>query len=239
MAQKSAAPHSGHRDRLRKKVLEYGIDVLESHEVLELLLFYAIPRRNTNGIAHQMMDEFHTLPGVFEAAKDSLDKISGISEKTAFFFDYLRQFWEVLEDPKRGKKALRLNTSERWITHFQKDLYQQTNQIILLAFLDQSCCLLGSQVIWEGKGSPFKKQETDYPSLMRRALMKNAAYALLVRYQARARAVVLPQDEELAQIFQATLNDLGIVLMDSIILGSDLSSCSVLLSREESRLEEV
>ena len=65
MPTKGKAIHSGHRERLRKKVIQYGIDVLENHEVLELLLFYSIPRRNTNDIAHQMLEEFETLPGVF------------------------------------------------------------------------------------------------------------------------------------------------------------------------------
>ncbi|HIU42593.1 MAG TPA: hypothetical protein IAD19_08610 [Candidatus Egerieicola faecale] len=239
MAQKGAALHSGHRERLRKKVLEHGIDVLESHEVLELLLFYSIPRRNTNGIAHEMLDEFETLPGVLEAAKGPLEQISGVSEKTIFLFRYLDEFWNLLEDPNRRPPPIKLNTVERWTGYFQRLLYQQTSNLVLLAYLDQSCCLLGQQVIWEGKGVPFKEKQGDYRNLIRQALVKNAAYALLVRHQARSTAVILPQDRELVQALQATLNNLGVVLMDYLILGAHFSSCSVLLSQDGALLQEV
>lgn len=239
MTQKKGALHSGHRERLRKKVIEHGIDVLESHEVLELLLFYSIPRRNTNGIAHQMLDEFETLPGVLEAAKGPLNSISGVSDKTTFLLDYLNQFWKLLEDPKREPPSIKLNAPERWTGYFQKMFYQQTSNLILLAYLDQSCCLLGQQVIWEGEGIPLKEHEADYRGLMREVLTKNAAYALLVRYQANSAAVIFPQDRELAEILQAILNNLGVVLMDYLILGSHFSTCSVLLSQDDSRLQEV
>lgn len=238
MPTKGKAIHSGHRERLRKKVIQYGIDVLENHEVLELLLFYSIPRRNTNDIAHQMLEEFETLPGVLEAAKGSLDTIPGVSEKTAFLLSYLDQFWKLLEDPNRKPPPIKLNSSERWTGYFQKQMYQQTSNLILLAYLDQSYCLLGQQVLWEGKGTPFPNQE-NYRSLMRQLLMQNAAYALLVRYHARASAVILPEDLELVETLHEMLNNLGVVLIDYLILGTHFSSCSVLLSKDGPPLREV
>ena len=239
MAEKKAALHSGHRERLRKKVIEYGIDVLENHEVLELLLFYSIPRRNTNGIAHQMLDEFETLPGVLEAAKGPLNTISGVSDKTTFLLDYLNQFWKLLEDPNRKPPSVRLNTPERWTGYYQRMFYQQTSNLILLAYLDQSCNLLGQQVLWEGKGVPFQAREADYRSLIRRVLTKNAAYALLVRHQPRCEAAVQSQDQELVEILHETLSNLGVVLMDYFILGSRFSTCSVLMSQDLPELQEV
>lgn len=47
--------HNGHRDRMRNKYINKGIDVFEQHEILEMLLFYAIPRKNTNDIAHELL----------------------------------------------------------------------------------------------------------------------------------------------------------------------------------------
>ena len=57
--------HDGHRDRLRKKFVLGGIDGWPHHEVLELLLFYAIARRNTNDIAHRLIEKFGSFNGVF------------------------------------------------------------------------------------------------------------------------------------------------------------------------------
>ena len=55
------ADHSGHRDRLRAKYLNNGADSLEPHEILEMLLFYAVPYRNTNDIAKRLLDDFGSL----------------------------------------------------------------------------------------------------------------------------------------------------------------------------------
>ena len=56
--------HNGHRDRLRKRMLEKGLDHFEKHEVLELLLFYAIPRRDTNELAHRLINTFGSFSGL-------------------------------------------------------------------------------------------------------------------------------------------------------------------------------
>lgn len=53
-----ANEHTGHRDRVRKKFLENGFDGFEPHEVLEMCLFYAIPRKDTNALAHRLLDRY-------------------------------------------------------------------------------------------------------------------------------------------------------------------------------------
>lgn len=176
MAQKGAALHSGHRERLRKKVLEHGIDVLESHEVLELLLFYSIPRRNTNGIAHEMLDEFETLPGVLEAAKGPLEQISWVSEKTIFLLRYLDEFGSAgrPQPQTASDKTKHSGTLDRLFSAIALPTDQQFSSISLPGPI---LLLLGQQVIWEGKGVPFKEKQGDYRNLIRQALVKNAAYA--------------------------------------------------------------
>ena len=59
--------HDGHRQRLIARFLEEGLDSFEEHNVLELLLFYSIPRRDTNVLAHRLIDAFGSLAGVLEA----------------------------------------------------------------------------------------------------------------------------------------------------------------------------
>ena len=68
--------HQGHRQRLRERFLEEGLENFKEHEVLELLLYYCIPRRDTNIIAHNLIDRFDTLAGVLEAPPSELKKVS-------------------------------------------------------------------------------------------------------------------------------------------------------------------
>ncbi len=76
--------HAGHRDRLRKRFLEEGMDAFKPHEILELLLFYSIPRKDTNELAHTLLAHFHnSLPAVLEASYEELLAVKGISENSA------------------------------------------------------------------------------------------------------------------------------------------------------------
>ena len=71
--------HDGHRQRKRERFLKQGADGLADHEVLELLLYYAIPRRDTNELAHRLIQHFGTLDAVFQAPPEALMQVSGIA----------------------------------------------------------------------------------------------------------------------------------------------------------------
>ena len=75
-------PHTGHRKRLRHELLQQDFpDSVPSHKVLEALLFYGIPQCDTNGIAHELLEKFGSLNGVFEADPNSLFEVKGMTEK--------------------------------------------------------------------------------------------------------------------------------------------------------------
>lgn len=71
--------HEGHRDRMRERILLSGIESLQPHEVLEYLLYHAIPRKDTNGIAHELISKFGSLNGVLNADYDALLDVNGMT----------------------------------------------------------------------------------------------------------------------------------------------------------------
>ena len=75
--------HEGHRQRLKERFLREGLDHFEPHTVLELLLFYAVPQRDTNELAHRLIARFGSLDAVFDAAFDELCAVEGIGRNTA------------------------------------------------------------------------------------------------------------------------------------------------------------
>ena len=75
--------HKHHRHRMRQQFLEGGIDHFTPHQVLELLLFYAIPRQDTNETAHRLIKRFGSIGGVLDAEYDELCEVKGIGERTA------------------------------------------------------------------------------------------------------------------------------------------------------------
>lgn len=85
MSEKDTNLHKDHRSRLRKRYEREGLQAFEDHNVLELLLFYAIPRRDTNPIAHRLLERFGSLWAVFEATDSELCSVDGIGPSTAAF----------------------------------------------------------------------------------------------------------------------------------------------------------
>ena len=77
--------HSGHRQRLRNRFIENGLDGFNDHEILELILFYCIPRKDTNELAHKLLDHFGSLSAVFNASVEQLMVVDGISTSAAVF----------------------------------------------------------------------------------------------------------------------------------------------------------
>ena len=80
---KSNNCHEGHRQRMRDKYINGGADGLETHELIEMLLYFCVSRRNTNEIAHAMMDKFGTLENLFSASTEDLTQFDYISERGA------------------------------------------------------------------------------------------------------------------------------------------------------------
>ena len=75
--------HEGHRQRKKEQFREHGLDAFADHEALELLLYYAIPRQDTNPIAHRLIERFGSLEGVFSAPAYELQKVEGVGENAA------------------------------------------------------------------------------------------------------------------------------------------------------------
>lgn len=81
MARTTDNEHSGHRERMRKKFIENGFDVFETHEALEMFLYYAIPRKDTNPLAHRLLDRYITVGGVCDAPIDELMRRNSVCLK--------------------------------------------------------------------------------------------------------------------------------------------------------------
>ena len=70
--------HNGHRQRMRKRFLDHGIDNFDDHNVLEMLLFYSNARSDTNPLAHELIDHFGSLSAVFDAPMEELMAVKGV-----------------------------------------------------------------------------------------------------------------------------------------------------------------
>lgn len=143
---------SGHRERLKQKFNnKNSLDEFEDHEILELLLFYSIPQKNTNEIAHELIKKFNSFHRVFDAPLEELVKINGISVHTATFIKLLPHLCSKYYSSKSlysGDEIGKIKTSiyNRLISEY----ISQTNEIMYVICLDSSYNILRFEKISEG-----------------------------------------------------------------------------------------
>ncbi len=96
--------HQGHRNRLKERFIKEGLTSFAPHEVLETLLFYTIPQRDVNPLAHELLNRFGSLEGVFSASKNALMGVKGIGEQSATFISLWLPLFEYYQLSKLGKR---------------------------------------------------------------------------------------------------------------------------------------
>ena len=117
--QKKTHSHGGHRQRLRNKALAAGISHWPEHEVLELILTYAIPQKDVNPLAHDLIECFGSLAGVLDTPPNELVKINGIKDHAATFLALLPKFYEYYIHSKENNTIF-LNNIHQAIKYFKK-----------------------------------------------------------------------------------------------------------------------
>ncbi len=156
--------HEGHRKRIRELFLRGGLDVLNDHQVLELLLFYTNPRTDVNPIAHRLMETFGTLAAVLDAPYEELLKVEGVGENTAVFCKLLPQLMGRYQQSQDGRREI-INSVQRAGEVIRKCFVGQTEEVVYLHCLDAKGKVLGRRLICRGSVnsasvSPRKLVET-------------------------------------------------------------------------------
>ncbi len=137
--------HEGHRERLREKILT-SPSSLQPHEILEALLFYAIPRKNTNEIAHDLLNRFNgNLRAVFEADMEILKSIKGVGENTACFLKVVSKMMDLIsiESPISEKIFCPIDTLK-----IVKPLFSTAvKELFVILYLGEDNSVLGRSVL--------------------------------------------------------------------------------------------
>ena len=136
--------HSGHRTRLRNRVKKNGLDSLNEHEVLELLLGYAIPRKDTNPLAHNLINYFGSFAKVIDADYYDLLKVKGVGEETALMIKVLSSFMPIYKESKAKEDALTIKNTLQAINYFRKRFEVKDKEFMHVICLSKTCKLVSS-----------------------------------------------------------------------------------------------
>ena len=208
--------HYGHRQRLKARYIDFGVENLSDHEILELLLFYAIPQKNTNDIAHALIDEFGSLQGVLSADVDSIKNVKGMGEHSAILIKLLSDVQRRirLSDNKDLNKLDSLSKIGKYLMNY----YEGVNEERVTALLfDNSMRLIDFVVISTGS---LNSSSVDCRAIAEISLRKNAACVILAHNHPNGLAIPSSDDRLVTKSVDAALSVIGVHLIEHIIIGS-------------------
>lgn len=212
--------HEGHRKRLRERFLNAGLDALAEHEVLELLLTYALPRRDTKPVAKALIARFGDLRGVLQAAPAELTEVEGISENAAVFLCMLNPVQRLCQ-----KQALAggrtLNTVSQVKSYCQSLFSSDTEEKLYLICLDprlkvKACTLIATGTVNGIMMSPRQIAEE--------AVRQRATGVILTHNHPSGNPVPSGEDIQFTCLVRQALNALEIRLYDHIVVGDTCES---------------
>lgn len=219
-------PHENHRARIRETFRKAGVDGMPDHNLLELLLFYSIPRKDTNELAHRLISTFGSLNRVFDATYEQLLDVEGMGESSALLISMVPAICRrYIEGSVSGK--INLSEPEDAISYVVKKFYGNNKvEAFYMLCLDAvgnliNCCKLG-----EGTAGSVI---IDKRNVLETAFRNNADKVIFAHNHPNGLAVPSRDDLTMTSDLKSLLNGVGIRLADHIIVAGDetLSLASV------------
>lgn len=175
MSEENKNIHKGHRERVRNRFLQNGIDAFDDHQILEFLLFYVHRVKDTNPIGHALIERFKTLDGVFSASCDELCKINGIDKSGAALINFIGQLGNRISMSTRAAKACLATTKDagEYCIGFFKHL---SNERVILVTLNSQREVLATDIISEGGPNSAK---VDVRKIAEMAIMRKASGVII------------------------------------------------------------
>lgn len=205
--------HKGHRQRVREKYEKSGSESFKDHELLELVLFHAIPYRDTNPIAHRLLDTFGSLGGVFSAKIDALCAVEGVTRNAAILLKTYPDIWRaVCMSRSRDIMFLRsINEAGRLLGSY---FTEKTEERSVMLCLDSSLRVLNVSVLYEGS---FNSVQISVKKVAETALSNNATAVIIAHNHPAGIAVPSSADRLTTDHIFETLKGLDILLLDHLV----------------------
>lgn len=205
--------HTGHRQRVRQEFLARGIEGWPDHRLLELILFYAIPKGDVNPLAHELIERFGSFSGVLDALPEELMKVPGVGEYTATLLKILPAVLGRYAGGRTDPGTI-IHTVEEAGYVLAPYLYGARNEMVYILCLDAKEKVLGVKKISEGN-------VTNSDVTIRRAaeecLALRATFCYLAHNHATGLALPSPADMNTTNVIRTVLAPLGIQLVDHLV----------------------
>lgn len=209
--------HDGHRQRLKERFRQQGLDGFNEVNALELLLFYCIPRKDVNPIAHELLDYFGSFAKVMEATPDELKNVPGVSQETATFLALVLSAGRYYQTQKKTPGMV-IKTTDECAEHMKPYFFGRSNETIYLLSLDAKCKVIGCSMLGEGSATIAN---VPIPRVVSVAVTLKASSVILAHNHPSGVAIPSASDEAYTVELAEAMKAVGIKLADHIIFADD------------------
>ncbi len=215
---KKENPHKEHRLRVRNEFLANGFsDSTPPHKILEMLLFYSIPRKDTNEIAHALLNRFGSLPAILEASSSELMTVDGIGENSAALIKLMLPIFRRYENSK-SYKGKEFHSMDEICEIIQKKYIGFSNEVFAVTSFDSKGRITAFDILNQGDSAAVGITTR---SVVEKVLERKAACAVISHNHPNGNALPSPADVETTKRILLALSHINIKLLDHVILCDD------------------
>lgn len=213
----AASVHSGHRQRLKDQFLTHGMDPIHDVNVLELILFYAIPRQDTNPIAHRLLNTFGSLAAVFDATPEELMERGGLSKNAATLIKLIPAAARRQQLSRSSCHQL-LDSTQKCGDYLVPFFFGATQEEVYLLGLDAKCKVLGCVKLSTGS---INSAGLSIRKVVECALNMKASSVVLAHNHTSGIAVPSQEDIRTTQSISHALDLVGVYLADHVVVADE------------------
>ena len=215
-------PHKKHRERVRKEFLQYGFsNTAPPHKIPEMLLFYSIPRKDTNEIAHALLKRFGSFTNILEASPDELMRVDGIGENSAALLKLILNVIKLYRQGNEGNNPI-IRTMDDLCNFVMKRYIGLTKEAFAVTCLNSQNKVISFDVLNYGD---LTSVGISNRAVVEKILERNAVSAVISHNHPSGRALPSPEDVAITKEIFSALSHLNIRLLDHIIVSNEDNDC--------------
>lgn len=209
--------HDGHRQRLKDRYRKEGLDNFNEVNALELMLFYCVPRQDTNPIAHRLLEHFGSFSQVLNATPEELEKVPGVGSSTATFLSLYSDVWRYYL-VNRSMNEVILPTVEQCGDYIKPNFTGRRNEMVYILCLDAKCKLLCCKQIGEGS---VNSAAISTRKIVEVAMGVNATSVVLAHNHPSGLAFPSDADKQTTRRIAHALRAVDIELVDHLVFADE------------------
>ena len=209
--------HSGHRKRLRKLINNVGLASLSDVQIVEQILTMTNARKDTNEVAHNLLDRFGNIAAILDAHPNDLTSVDGVGEVTAQMISYLPQIFDIYTREKQQHSTDHPCKTYKDVYNFFAPIYKNIKrEEVYIAYINKNEYFMTYEKVADGDFCTVKFDATN----IHKSILKYKPHRIIICHN-HPNGIARPSqsDYESTKAISSFINILGVELYDNIIIG--------------------